>query len=351
MSSNGFRQNIRELKFDELGDFLVEKGIKKIHAKRIMTYLWKSAVNEFDLMHEIPSRIVSVLKEFFFISYINIHSKQTSEDGTSKLAFILSDDALVEGVLIPTNKRVTACVSSQVGCKFNCSFCATGKLGFTRHLKAHEIYDQVYSIKTIAEKELNKDLSNVVFMGMGEPLENYTQVSLAAEMMISNMGMNLSHRKITISTVGLVPMIKRMADDLSPLNLAISLHSAVDETRSAMMPINKKYNLACLRDAVMYYTEKTKQPATFEYLLLRGKNDSLSDAQALVDFCSGYFCKVNLIEYNANEDGEFMASDDDTRNAFFNHLAKNKIIVSIRRSRGKDIDAACGQLANKGNKN
>jgi len=242
MSSNGFRQNIRELKFDELGDFLVEKGIKKIHAKRIMTYLWKSAVNEFDLMHEIPSRIVSVLKEFFFISNINIHSKQTSEDGTSKLAFILRDDALVEGVLIPTNKRVTACVSSQVGCKFNCSFCATGKLGFIRHLKAHEIYDQVYSIKTIAEKELDKDLSNVVFMGMGEPLENYTQVSLAAEMMISNMGMNLSHRKITISTVGLVPMIKRMADDLSPLNLAISLHSAVDETRSAMMPINKKYN-------------------------------------------------------------------------------------------------------------
>jgi 23S rRNA (adenine2503-C2)-methyltransferase len=347
MINKELKQNVRLLKFDELKDFLDKRDGKLLRTRRIAKNLWLNGIDNFDSMTDIPKSSIELLKQHFYIRKITLVSQQKSEDGTTKFAFRLQDDSLVEGVLIPSGKRLTACISSQAGCKFGCSFCATGKLGFKRHLDADEIYDQVAFIRKFGMDNLGMQLSNIVFMGMGEPLENYKNVMLAVHWLQNSDGFNLSPRIITISTVGLADQIIQLANEGFRGNLAVSLHSAVAKTRSQLMPVNRAYSLDELQESVKYFTKKTGNPATFEYLLLSGINDTKEAADALINYCKDYHCKVNLIEFNPNDQEIFNASKPEDRDFFFKYLAKNKVIVSVRHSKGKDIDAACGQLANK----
>jgi len=253
----------------------------------------------------------------------------------------------VEGVLIPTPTRLTACISSQIGCSLTCSFCATGKLKRIRNLDAQEIYDQVVLIDVLARKYYQQGLTNIVYMGMGEPLLNYANTLRSAERISSEDGLGMSPRRITVSTAGIAKMIRKLADDGARFNLALSLHAANDAKRDRIMPINEQNSLTELKDALRYYTRTTGKDVTFEYILLRSFNDSLADAQELVKYASDVHAKVNLIEYNPIDAGGFGRTDAQDAEAFQQHLDKKGIIARIRRSRGRDIDAACGQLANK----
>jgi 23S rRNA (adenine2503-C2)-methyltransferase len=250
-------------------------------------------------------------------------------------------------VLIPTEKRITACVSSQVGCSLACKFCATARLKRQRNLSADEIYDQVAAIKEQSELFFGRPLTNIVFMGMGEPLLNYANVISAIEKITSPKGLNMASRRITVSTVGVAKMIIKMADDGVKFNLAVSLHSAIDSTRSSIMPINDTNPLSELADALRYWHDKTGKKVTYEYVVWKGINDSEEHAHALLKFCKVVPSKVNLIEYNPIDDGEFQQASEGTLNMYMDLLERNGITTRIRKSRGKDIDAACGQLANK----
>lgn len=272
---------------------------------------------------------------------------QLSTDGTIKNAIKLHDDLIVESVLIPSKSRTTACVSSQVGCSLNCTFCATARLKKMRNLHPDEIYDQVVAIDKQSQLYQNHKLSNIVFMGMGEPLLNYSNVLEAIDKITSDEGLAMSPRRITLSTVGLPKMIKKLADDEVKFNLAVSLHSAIDEVRSKMMPINEKSNLAELLESLQYWYAKTQKRVTFEYVVWKGINDKKKDIDALVEYCKQVPSKVNLIEYNAIEDDGFRQADAKAIEYYVRELERNHIVVNVRRSRGKDIDAACGQLANK----
>lgn len=272
---------------------------------------------------------------------------QRSEDGTIKNAVTLHDGLIVESVLIPAEKRITACVSSQVGCSLACKFCATARLKRQRNLSVDEIYDQVVAIKEQAELFYGRPLTNIVFMGMGEPLLNYANVLGAIEKITAQKGLNMASRRITVSTVGVAKMIKKMADDEVKFNLAVSLHSAIDETRSSIMPINDTNPLEELADALRYWYQKTKSKVTYEYVVWKGINDTEEHARALLKFAKVVPSKVNLIEYNPIDDGEFQQAPDEVLNMYMDILEKNGITTRIRKSRGKDIDAACGQLANK----
>ena len=253
----------------------------------------------------------------------------------------------MESVLIPTENRTTACVSSQVGCSLDCNFCATARLKKMRNLNPDEIVDQVVAIDKQSRLYRDRKLSNIVFMGMGEPLLNYKNVLLAIDKITSDEGLGMSPKRITLSTVGLPKMIKKLADDNVRFNLAVSLHSAIDEIRSKMMPINESSNLEVLLDALHYWYSKTKSRVTFEYVIWKNINDKQKDATALAEYCKKIPSKVNLIEYNAIDDGEFQQASEEATNLYIRTLEANNIAVNVRRSRGKDIDAACGQLANK----
>jgi 23S rRNA (adenine2503-C2)-methyltransferase len=272
---------------------------------------------------------------------------QKSIDGTIKNAIKLHDNLIVESVLIPTKKRTTACVSSQVGCSLDCKFCATARLKRMRNLNPDEIYDQVTAVNKQSRLYHDRPLSNIVFMGMGEPLLNYNNVLKAIEMITSDEGMAMSPSRITLSTVGLPKMIKKLADDGVKFNLAVSLHSAIDEVRSKMMPINEASNLAELLEALQYWYVKTNKTVTFEYVVWKGINDKKKDIDALVTYCKKVPSKINIIEYNAIEEDGFKQADKSAIDYYVRTLEKNNITVNVRRSRGKDIDAACGQLANK----
>jgi 23S rRNA (adenine2503-C2)-methyltransferase len=272
---------------------------------------------------------------------------QRSEDGTVKNAVRLHDGLVVESVLIPTNTRTTACVSSQVGCSLDCNFCATARLKRMRNLEPAEIYDQVIAIDKESRLYYNHPLSNIVFMGMGEPLMNYNNVMKAIEMITSNEGLGMSPKRITVSTSGVPKMIKKLADDEVKFKLAVSLHSAIDEIRSRIMPFSEKFPLAELRESLEYWYRKTKSKISFEYVVWKGINDNKESIDALVKFCKYVPCKVNLIEYNPIDDGEFQQASQESINAYIKALEATGIVVKVRRSRGKDIDAACGQLANK----
>lgn len=260
---------------------------------------------------------------------------------------LIHDGLVVESVMIPTDSRTTACVSSQVGCAMGCTFCATARLKKQRNLLPDEIYDQVAAISKESELLYGHKLTNIVFMGMGEPLLNYENVMKAIDKITSDEGLGMSPRRITLSTVGIPKMIKRMADDQVKFNLALSLHSAIDEVRSKMMPVNISNNLDELMDALQYWHLKTGNRITFEYVVWKGINDKQKDIDALVDYCKQVPAKVNLIEYNPIDDGTFEQASPIIIEQYVSELEKNGIIVNIRRSRGKDIDAACGQLANK----
>jgi len=325
----------------------VEKGEKAFRAKQLYEWLWKKSARSFEEMTNLSIELRDKLQEEFEIPAVQVAEEQISEDQTIKNAFKLADGKITEGVLIPTPKRVTACISSQVGCSLSCKFCATGKLKLMRNINFDEIYDQVAIIKEQAEKHYNRPLSNIVYMGMGEPLLNYSQVLKSIERITAEDGLGMSPKRITVSTAGIAKLIKRLGDDQVKFNLAVSLHAANDEKRSKIMPINDQNNLEILAEALKYFYERTETRVTFEYIIFKDFNDEIQDAQELAEFCKHIPCKINIIEYNPIDDAEFQQASTKKVDAFAAFLENRNLIVNIRRSRGKDIDAACGQLANK----
>ena len=298
-------------------------------------------------MTNVSKSLREKLAEKFEIKAVKILTQQKSKDGTIKLAFTLWDDNIIEGVLIPTATRMTACVSSQVGCSLSCTFCATGYLDRKRNLDPAEIYDQVVLIGQLAVKNYNIPLSNIVFMGMGEPLLNYANVMKGIEHITKPEGLGMSPQRITVSTAGITKMIKRLGDENVKFNLALSLHAANDQRRSSIMPINDTNNLESLIEALNYFYEKTGTRVTLEYCVINDTNDHEQEAVELAQFARKVKCKINLIEYNPIEMANYKASSSEKIEKFAAILEQQKLIVNIRRSRGKDIDAACGQLANK----
>lgn len=341
------KRDIRKLKLEELKAFFVEKGDKAFRAQQVYEWLWQKSARSFDQMTNISLETRDMLKANFVINHIKVDNMQRSTDGTIKNAVTLHDGLVVESVLIPAEKRITACVSSQVGCSLACKFCATARLKRQRNLSVDEIYDQVAAIKEQAEVFFGRPLTNIVFMGMGEPMLNYANVMAAIEKITSPKGLNMASRRITVSTVGVAKMIKKMADDNPKFNLAVSLHAALNETRSSIMPINDTNPLEELAEALQYWYQKTKSKVTYEYVVWKGVNDTPTHAQALLKFARLVPSKVNLIEYNPIDDGEFQQADEAVLDMYMDLLEKNGITTRIRKSRGKDIDAACGQLANK----
>lgn len=298
-------------------------------------------------MSNLSKTLRDYLENNFVINAVEIHELQVSADKTIKCAMRLHDNYVVESVLIPQRTRMTACISSQVGCSLTCKFCATGKLKRMRNLNADEIFDQVVLVKNTAEERYGAALSNIVYMGMGEPLLNYTEVLKSTERITSPKGLGMSPQRITLSTAGVAKMINKLAEDKVRFNLALSLHAATDEQRNQIMPINETNSLENLAESLRYFTEETGTRPTLEYIAFKDFNDSIKDAQHLVDFCRKVKSKVNIIEYNSIDGSEFAQTSPERLAAFTGYLEKNGIICNVRRSRGKDIDAACGQLANK----
>jgi len=342
------QQNIRNLSLDELQNYFAEIGEKKFRAKQVYEWLWQKHAGSFDAMTNISKDLRLKLAEHFTLPALTINTTQYSADGTVKSRFKTFDNHFVEGVLIPTEDRKTACVSSQIGCSLSCKFCATGKMERERNLTFDEIYDQVALINEQSERIYNKRLSNIVFMGMGEPLLNYNNVLKAIEKISAEDGMGMSAKRITVSTAGVAKMIKKLGDDKVRFKLALSLHAANDKKRNEIMPINESNNIKALMDALNYFYRATKNEITFEYILFRNFNDSQKDAEELVKIYRQVPADlVNIIEYNPIDGASFSKPDEDVIENFMHFLEKNKVNARLRRSRGKDIDAACGQLANK----
>ncbi len=340
------KKDIRDLSEEELSNFFLEKELPKFRMSQLNEWLWRKAANSFEEMTSLSKEIRNLLKNTFSINSININQKIKSSDGTIKYSFILHDQNLIEGVLIPSKKRVTACISSQVGCSLDCKFCATGTLKLRRNLTHYEIFLQAYKLNEESKANYGKGITNIVFMGMGEPLLNYKNLLHSIEKITSNEGMGMSPRRITVSTVGISKMIKKLADDNVKFNLAISLHSADNDTRSNIMSINHANDLSSLSNAIKYYFEKTKNRITYEYVLLRNVNDSIDFAKKLAAFSKICPCKINLIEYNPIKESEFNKSTNNMTRKFAEYIESKNIIVTIRRSKGEDINAACGQLVN-----
>jgi 23S rRNA (adenine2503-C2)-methyltransferase len=341
------KPNIRSLSQEELSAFFTERGEPAFRAKQVHQWLWQKHARSFEEMSNIAKPLRAFLESHFDLLHLNPKTVQKSADGTIKSALSLHDGKVVESVLIPKGKRMTACISSQVGCSLDCSFCATARLKMARNLMPDEIYDQVVEVGQQAIQHFQTPLSNIVFMGMGEPLLNYKNVISAIDRITHPDGLGMSPRRITLSTSGIAKMIYKMGDDRVRFRLALSLHAATDEKRSKIMSINDSNSLDMLADAVLHFYESTGNRITFEYVLLRGFNDADEDARALERYCRQVPCRVNLIEYNPIDGGEFEASTEEQTHRFIDILERGGVRVSLRRSRGKDIDAACGQLANK----
>ena len=341
------KTNIRALSLPELSEQLAGFGEKKFRAKQVYEWLWQKNAHSFDEMTNLSLSLRDVLNENYFIDAITLDEQQVSNDRTIKCVFNVGTGKIMEGVLIPTKSRMTACISSQVGCSLACKFCATGKLKLLKNLTAGEIVDQVVYLKNQASERYDQNLSNIVYMGMGEPLLNYNNVLKSTEIITSPEGLGMSPKRITISTAGIAKLIKRLGDDEVKFNLALSLHAANDQKRDQIMAINETNNLEALADALKYFYGKTGTRVTYEYIIFKDFNDEIADARELAAFCKHVPCKVNIIEYNPIDDGEFKQADTKKVDAFAAFLEERNIIVNIRRSRGKDIDAACGQLANK----
>lgn len=341
------KKDIRALTKEQLRDFFVANGDKAFRGNQVYEWLWQKAAHSFNAMTNISKETRDMLESNFVINHIKVDVMQRSNDGTIKNAVRLHDDLVVESVLIPTKTRTTACVSSQVGCSLDCKFCATARLKRMRNLNPDEIYDQVVAIDNESRLYFDRPLSNIVFMGMGEPLMNYNNVLKAIDKITSPEGLGMSPKRIVVSTSGVPKMIRKMADDEVKFKLAVSLHSAVDAIRTSIMPFNANFTLSDLRQSLQYWYSKTKSRITYEYVVWKGINDTQNDVDALVEFCKFAPSKVNLIEYNPIDDGEFQQASSSAVDMYVNTLEKNNIAVTVRRSRGKDIDAACGQLANK----
>lgn len=339
--------DIRSLTFDEIETWFLSNGHPRFRAKQVYEWLWQKSATDFEHMTNLSKELRKSLSEAFFLKGLEIAELQKSSDRTIKSAFKMYDGSVVEGVLIPTASRMTACISSQIGCSLTCKFCATGKLKLLRNLDAGEIVDQVVAIRNMSESEYGIPLSNIVYMGMGEPLLNYKNVLRSIDRITSPDGLGMSPQRITVSTAGIAKMIKQLGDDKVRFNLALSLHAANEEKRSKIMPINESNSLDALAEALQYFYDKTGTRPTLEYIIFKDFNDSLQDAKDLEAFVRRVPSKVNIIEYNPIDDGEFKRATDENLNRFTSYLESKGVIVNVRRSRGRDIDAACGQLANK----
>ena len=343
------KKDIRSLTREQLREYFTSKGEKAFRGNQVYEWLWNKGAHSFDDMTNLSKETRAFLDEHFVINHIKVDHMQRSNDGTIKNAVKLHDNLIVESVLIPTKSRTTACVSSQVGCSLNCKFCATARLKRMRNLNPDEIFDQVVAIDRQSRLYHDRPLSNIVFMGMGEPLMNYKNVVAAIDKITSaDGGLGMSPKRITVSTSGVPKIIKKMADDEVKFNLAVSLHSALDEVRTEIMPFNEQMPLKDLKESLIYWYAKTGKKITYEYVVWDGINDRYQDIEALIDFCLAVPSKVNLIEYNPIDDGMFQQADASAIDRYVSRLEEKGITATVRRSRGKDIDAACGQLANKG---
>jgi 23S rRNA (adenine2503-C2)-methyltransferase len=344
------QKNIRHLNLNELEKYFESLGEKKFRARQVYEWIWQKGALSFGDMTNLSKQLRQQLGESFTLPSLTIDATQYSADGTVKTRFKTWDGHLAEGVLIPTELRNTACVSSQIGCSLSCKFCATGYMDKQRNLEFDEIYDEVVLINRQCEKQYGKKLTNIVFMGMGEPLLNYKNVLKAIERIASPDGLAMSPRRITVSTAGVAKMIKQLGDDKVRFKLALSLHAANDAKRHEIMPINDSNNIKSLVEALNYFYKQTKNEISFEYILFNNFNDSLKDADELIKIYRQVPADlINIIEYNPIDFAEFSKPSEDKIEAFMKYLEKNKVNARLRRSRGKDIDAACGQLANKSN--
>lgn len=341
------KEDIRILNQEEMISLFETLNEPKFRAKQVYDWLWNKHTLSFEEMTNLPLSIREKLQQQYDIKTAQTTIEQLSKDGTVKLGFTLHDNRLIEGVLIPTEKRMTACVSSQVGCTLSCAFCATGMIKRERNLTAGEIFDQVILVNQTAQKHYEKALSNIVFMGMGEPLLNYDNVMGAINHITSPYGLNMSPKRITLSTVGIARGIKRLADEEKAFKLAWSLHAATNEKRDKIMGINKSNSIENVIEALQYFYKKTGNKITFEYIIFNEFNDFIEDAKALLELCKKVPAFVNIIEYNKVEGVVFDKSTKERRNAFIQYLEANGVTAKVRISRGEDIDAACGQLANK----
>jgi len=340
------KTDIRALSKEALRDFFVARGDRAFRGNQVYEWLWQKSAHLFDDMTNLSKETRAMLAEEFVINHIEVDQMQRSLDGTIKNAVKLHDGLVVESVLIPTEDRSTACVSSQVGCSLDCRFCATARLKQMRNLNPDEIYDQVVIIDRQSRLYFDRPLSNVVFMGMGEPLMNYNNVLKAIEKITSPEGLGMASKRITLSTSGIPKLIRKMADEQVKFNLAVSLHSAIDEKRTGIMPFNERFGLEDLRKSLEYWYEKTRKKVTYEYVVWEGINDKEEDIEALIRFSRKIPSKVNLITYNSIGDPEFRQASDAVIRNYTSKLEQAGITVTVRRSRGSDIDAACGQLAN-----
>jgi 23S rRNA (adenine2503-C2)-methyltransferase len=339
------KSDIRLLSLPQILAYLEKWGESKFRAKQIYQWLWEKNVSHFEQMNNIPKELRKKLEEEFTINQSSIVASFQSSDESIKIQVKLFDNKIVETVLIPSNDRVTVCVSSQVGCSLGCKFCATGYMKLQRNLLPYEIYDQVFFAKTIAIERYEKPLTNIVYMGMGEPLLNYNNVLTSIKQITMPDGLGMSPKRITLSTAGIAKMIKKLGDDQVKFEFALSLHAPTDEKRNELMPINETNSLEKLKEALQYFYKQTRTRVTYEYILLNQFNDSLEDARELLSICKWIPCKINIIEYNPITEANFAKSSNNKMFAFKDFLEKNGVIVNIRRSRGKDINGACGQLA------
>lgn len=341
-------RNIRTLSLPELEEYFNKLEEKKFRARQVYEWLWQKNARSFGDMTNLSKELRQKLGENFTLPALSVDLTQQSSDGTVKTRFRTHDGHLVEGVLIPTEERKTACVSSQIGCSLSCKFCATGYMDRKRNLDFDEIYDEVALLNQQSEKTYGKKLSNIVFMGMGEPLLNYKNVLKAIERITSPDGLGMSPKRITVSTAGVSKMIRQLGDDKVRFKLALSLHAANDAKRHEIMPINDTNNIKALIDALNYFYKQTENEITFEYILFKNFNDSIKDADELIKIYRQVPADlVNIIEYNPIDQADFSKPDEKTVQEFMSHLERNRVNARLRRSRGKDIDAACGQLANK----
>lgn len=341
------KKNIRALTKADLKKSFLEIGEKSFRATQVYEWLWQQNASSFEEMTNLSLELREHLEENFFIDRITLDEEQVSSDRTIKCAFNVGPGKVVEGVLIPTANRMTACISSQVGCSLGCEFCATGQLKLLKNLSIGEIVDQVVYLKNLAEQRYGQNLTNIVYMGMGEPLLNYKNVMGSVDRITSPDGLGMSPKRITVSTSGISKMIKQLGDDGAKFNFALSLHAANNKKRSKIMPINDTNTLEDLEESLRYFYDKTGTRVTYEYIVFKDFNDGLEDAQELAEFCKVIPCKVNLLEYNPIDGVEYERTSNEKMDRFAAYLEERNIIVNVRRSRGKDIDAACGQLVNK----
>ncbi len=345
------KKNIRHLSLSELEQYFEARGEKKFRVRQVYEWIWQKHAHQFNDMTNLSKELRQQLADNFSLPALKVDATQYSADGTVKSRFRTFDGHLVEGVLIPTDERKTACVSSQIGCSLSCKFCATGYMDRKRNLDYDEIYDEVVLINQQSERVYEKKLSNIVFMGMGEPLLNYKNVLKAIERITAPDGLAMSPRRITVSTAGVAKMIRQLGDDKVKFKLALSLHAANDKKRNEIMPVNETNHISALVEALNHFYQQTGNEITFEYILFKDFNDSKQDADELVKLYRQVPADlVNIIEYNPIDQALFAKPEEHAIQQFMHHLEKNRVNARLRRSRGKDIDAACGQLANKDTK-